>query len=173
MGGFVATYNYLSYRLIEPPFALSQSWAGAIFLVYLLGGPVSAWFGRLGSRVGRGLMMIVATLIMATGLALTATSHVAVAVVAIAVFTCGFFGVHAVASGWVSRRAETARAAAASLYLFAYYGGSSVFGSVGGLFWSRGRWPGIMALVALLIGMTLLLAWRLMRREQREAAVPS
>ena len=170
MGGFVSAYNYLSYRLIEPPFALSQAWAGSIFLVYLLGGPTSAWFGRLGSRHGRGAMMIVSLAIMTAGLALTATRDLVLAIVAIAVFTCGFFGVHAIASGWVGRRAETARGAAASLYLFAYYGGSSIFGSVGGLFWSRYRWPGIMALVAVLIALLLVIAWRLTRREAREAA---
>ncbi len=172
MGGFVSAYNYLSYRLIEPPFDLSQAWAGTIFLVYLLGGPASAWFGRLGSRYGRGTMMIAALLVMSAGLALTAATHLVLAIVAIAVFTCGFFGAHAIASAWVSRRADTARAAAASLYLFAYYAGSSVFGSAGGLFWSRHRWPGIMALVAVLIAVTLATAWRLRRRELREAVAP-
>uniref|UniRef100_UPI001FED99D5 MFS transporter n=1 Tax=Beijerinckia sp. L45 TaxID=1641855 RepID=UPI001FED99D5 len=57
MGAFVTTYNYLSYRLIEPPFSLSQAAAASIFLAYLLGGPASAWFGRLGGRNGRGRMI--------------------------------------------------------------------------------------------------------------------
>ena len=50
MGGFVTAYNYLSYRLIEPPFNLSQAFAGFIFLVYLLGGPSSAWSNRTSAR---------------------------------------------------------------------------------------------------------------------------
>ena len=168
MGGFVTAYNYLSYRLIEPPFNLGQGFAGAIFLVYLLGGPASAWFGRLGDRLGRGRMMASAMALMALGLAMTATSSLAVSIAAIAIFTCGFFGAHAIASGWVSRRAQTARAAAASLYLFAYYFGSSLFGSLGGLFWSRFGWPGIMVLVALLIVLALIMAASLARREVRE-----
>lgn len=168
MGAFVTAYNYLSYRLIEPPFDLSQAVAGAIFLVYLLGGPASAWFGRLGGRHGRGRMMIVAMVLMLAGLALTATHNLVVLSAAIAIFTSGFFGAHAIASGWVSRRATQARAAAASLYLFAYYVGSSLFGSAGGIFWSRFGWPGIMALVAVLIFAGLALATRLMARERRE-----
>ncbi len=168
MGGFVTTYNYLSYRLIGPPFDLSQAFAGAIFLVYLLGGPASAWFGRLGSRFGRGRMMATATLLMGFGLALTATTNLVVSIAAIAIFTCGFFGAHAIASGWVSRRAQTARAAAASLYLFAYYSGSSLFGSLGGLAWSHSGWPGIMVLVAALIALASGLAVRLMGMERRE-----
>ncbi len=164
MGGFVATYNYLSYRLIEPPFDLSQAVAGTIFLVYIGGAPASAWFGRLGSRHGRGRMMIAALGVMAAGLLLTATTSLVLAVAAIAIFTAGFFGAHSIASGWVSTRATMARGAAASLYLFAYYGGSSVFGTVGGVFWSRGRWPGIMGLVGTLIAVAAVLAWWLARR---------
>ncbi len=115
-------------------------------------------------------MMASAMALMALGLALTATPSLVISIVAIAIFTCGFFGAHAIASGWVSRRAETARAAAASLYLFAYYVGSSLFGSLGGLFWSRFGWPGIMALVALLIALALTLAASLARREAQERA---
>ena len=173
MSGFVAAYNYLSYRLVEPPFALSQALAGSIFLVYLLGGPASAWFGQLGSRHGRGRMMIAAIALMFVGLFMTASTDILVSVAAIAIFTSGFFGAHAIASGWVSSRAKTARAAAASLYLFAYYVGSSLFGSLGGLLWSRFGWPGIMGLVCLLAFAALATAWSLMRREARELLLPT
>ncbi len=169
MGGFVTAYNYLSYRLLEPPFDLSQASSGAIFLVYLLGGPASAWFGRLGSRRGRGRSMIAAMSLLLVGLLLTAGDGLLANIAGIAIFTAGFFGAHAIASGWVSQRADTARAAAASLYLFSYYLGSSVFGSLGGLFWSRGGWPAIMALVAVLVAAALVTARALARRERREA----
>jgi len=170
MGGFVTAYNYLSYRLLEPPFSLSQAAAGSIFLVYLLGGPASAWFGRRGSRHGRGRMMTAALILMLVGLALTATQNVVITIAAIAVFTAGFFGAHAIASSWVSRRAQTARAAAASLYLFAYYLGSSIFGSIGGLFWTRWGWPGILGIDAVLILLAIATALRLTRREALETS---
>ena len=41
---FVALFNVMGYRLTAPPFNLSNTWVGAIFLVYLVGAPVSAWF---------------------------------------------------------------------------------------------------------------------------------
>ncbi|MDR3464267.1 MAG: MFS transporter [Beijerinckiaceae bacterium] len=168
MGAFVTTYNYLSYRLIEPPFDLSQSLSGAIFLVYLLGGPASAWFGRLGARHGRGRWMGLAMALMLAGSALTASANIVATIVGIAVFTCGFFGAHSIASGWVGRRAQVARAQAASIYLFAYYAGSSLFGSLGGLFWSRFGWPGIMVLVAILILAAMGLAYGLEAGERRD-----
>ena len=89
MGGFVTTYNYLGYRLIEPPFDLSQAFAGSIFLVYLLGGPASAWFGRLGGRYGRGRMMVAAMALMLAGLCLTATPSLVVSIAAIAILDLG------------------------------------------------------------------------------------
>jgi YNFM family putative membrane transporter len=168
MGGFVTTYNYLSYRLVLPPFDLSQGLSGAIFLVYLLGGPASAWFGRIAGRHGRARMMGAAMVLMLAGLLMTATSDLALSIVGIATLTCGFFGAHSIASGWVGRRAETARAQAASLYLFSYYAGSSLFGSLGGIFYERLGWPGIVGLVAVLILLALGLARRLGLREARE-----
>lgn len=56
-------------------------------------------------------------------------------VLGIAVLTLGFFGGHSVATGWVGAQAQTKKAQASSLYLFAYYLGSSVVGSLGGIFW--------------------------------------
>ena len=55
--------------------------------------------------------------------------------------TAGFFVVHGVASGWVPVRASAggvAAAQAASLYLFAYYLGSSVFGGLAAVSGPRG-----------------------------------
>ena len=57
--------------------------------------------------------------------------------------TAGFFAVHGVASGWVATRAHAGGVAAGqapSLYLFAYYLGSSTFGSLTGHAWAVGGW---------------------------------
>lgn len=67
----------------------------------------------------------------------------------LAVMTAGFFCVHGVASGWVPVRTHAGgvpAGQAASLYLFAYYAGSSVFGSLGGTAWSVGACPGVVLL---------------------------
>ena len=80
--------------------------------------------------------------------------------------TAGFFAVHGVASGWVPTRAHAGGVAAgqaASLYLFAYYLGSSVFGSVTGHAWSVGGWPGVVLLAGGLVVVTGVLALWLRR----------
>jgi MFS transporter, YNFM family, putative membrane transport protein len=82
-------------------------------------------------------------------------------VIGLAVMTAGFFAVHGVASGWVPARAHAGGVAsgqAASLYLFAYYLGSSVFGTVTGRAWTVGAWPAVVLLSSGLVLVTGLLA---------------
>jgi len=73
------------------------------------------------------------------------------------VLTAGFFAVHGIASGWLPARAHAggvATSPAASLYLFAFYLGSSVFGSLAGGLWPVTGWPGVVALSAGLLTAT-------------------
>ena len=52
MGGFVALFNYVGFRLAAAPFNLSSSWIGLLFTVYLLGIVSAGWAGRLVPRLG-------------------------------------------------------------------------------------------------------------------------
>jgi YNFM family putative membrane transporter len=168
MGSFVTVYNYTSYRLLIPPFDLGQTAASAIFLVYLAGGPASAWFGRISGRFGAGSMLLSGIALMLAGIVVTLSNHLFVVVIGLSLMTIGFFGGHAIASGWVSRRAIFARAQAASLYLFCYYLGSSLVGSFGGTFWSRAGWLGIVGLVVVLLSLALIIGLFLRRMELAE-----
>jgi YNFM family putative membrane transporter len=84
-------------------------------------------------------------------------------VLGLAIMTAGFFTVHGVASGWIPARAHAGGAPsgqAASLYLFAYYLGSSVFGSLSGRAWTLDAWPAVAALALLLLTVSgLLTVW--------------
>ena len=164
MGGFVTIYNYTAYRLLAPPYALGQDRVALIFSVYLAGVASSAVMGHVAVRAGRRRIFVSNVVLMAFGLALTCAAPLAAIVVGTAIVTAGFFGAHAVASGWVGSWARTARAQASSLYLLAYYGGSSIVGSAGGLVWARWAWPGVVGLVATLLGVSLLAASRLPAR---------
>jgi len=155
MGSFVTSYNYISYRLMDAPYALSQSAVGLIFTVYLVGIFASAWIGARADRVGRGRMLVLMTIVMVAGVALTLARPLALVVIGIATLTFGFFGGHSVASSWVGLRAQHAKAQAAALYLFFYYVGSSVAGSAGGLFWDDAKWLGVAAFVAALLMLAL------------------
>jgi len=102
-----------------------------------------------------------AVALMLAGVLLTAARHLAVILAGFSLMTFGFFGCHAIASAWVSRRAQNAKAQAASLYLFTVYLGSSIVGSSGGLVWARFGWRGVVALVAALVVAGSLICLRL------------
>jgi YNFM family putative membrane transporter len=155
MGAFVTTYNYATYHLLEAPYSRSQAAVGFIFVVYLVGIFASAWIGSLADRVGRGRMLLLMALVMLGGVALTLARPLPFVVIGIATVTFGFFGGHSVASSWVGLLALRAKAQAAALYLFFYYMGSSVAGSVGGLFWDEARWFGVTAFVSVLLFVAL------------------
>jgi YNFM family putative membrane transporter len=160
-GGFVALYNYLGFRLTRPPYDLSQTLVGWLYLLYLLGTVSSAWMGRLADQFGRGKVMWIGVTIMGAGALLTLAAPLPLIVAGMGVFTFGFFGAHAIASGWVGRRARGARAQAAALCLFCFYVGSSLFGWAGGLAYGAGAWPALVAMIGVLVVLALLAAARL------------
>jgi len=170
MGSFVTLYNYITFRLLAPPYSLSHTAVSYIFLVYLLGSFSSSMIGRPAARFGRDRVLLLGIAAMALGALLTLARDLTTIVWGIAIFTCGFFGAHTIASSWVGVRARTAKAQAASLYLFSYYLGSSLSGTVGGLFWGSYGWQGVVLLIALLLGVGLLVCRLLARLSQPKAA---
>ncbi len=161
LGAFVTVYNYIGYRLMAPPYSLSQAAVGLIFSVYLVGTFSSAFMGHLAVRLGRRKLLWMMFVIMLAGLMLTTLESLWFIVAGIAVITFGFFGGHSIVSSWVVRRAGSAKAQASSMYLFTYYLGSSAAGAAGGLFYAAHGWAGVAAFVAGLFGLGLLFAWRL------------
>lgn len=168
MGGFVSLYNYIGFRLLEVPYSLSQYQVSLIFLVYLLGSFSSGVVGSLIHRFGRPFMIRLSLAVMLAGTLITLAEPLPVIVVGVGLFTCGFFSAHAIASSWVGRRARTAKAQASSLYLFAYYLGSSISGTLGGIFWVRFGWGGVAAMIAALIVAAFAVSSLLLRLPVRE-----
>ncbi len=166
MGAFVAVYNAMSFRLVAPPYELSLAAAGLVFLVYPVGALSSTYAGALASRLDRRWVLPAAGLITVAGLLVTLAEPLALVVVGLAVMTAGFFAAHSVASGWVATRAHAGDGGtgqAASLYLFAYYLGSSVFGSLAGDAWSAGEWLAVVLLAGGLLAVGMVLALLLLR----------
>jgi len=154
MGAFVAVYNAIGFRLTSAPYQLSLGQESLVFLIYPVGTVTSALAGRMVERYSRRTVVPAGALITMAGVALTVATPLPLVVLGVAVMTAGFFVVHGVASGWVPVRAAAggvAAAQAASLYLFAYYLGSSVFGGLAGRVWVTGAWPAVVAMVLALL----------------------
>ncbi|WP_374416056.1 MFS transporter [Ectopseudomonas oleovorans] len=160
MGGFVALFNYVGFRLAGAPFNLSATVIGLLFTVYLLGILSAGWAGRLVPRFGARQVLHGGIGLMLLGVALCAAPWLSAAVVGLALFTLGFFAAHAVASGQVGIHAQGAKAQASALYLCAYYLGSSLVGYVGGYVWEHAGWLALLGVLASLF----ILASALVRR---------
>jgi MFS transporter, YNFM family, putative membrane transport protein len=161
MGAFVTIYNYVAFHLLEPPYSLSQTAVGTLFLLYIVGSFSATWFGKLAGRLGRRRVFWIPIVVFLGGVALTAAQPLFLIILGVAVVTAGYFGAHSIASSWVGRRGRASRAQATAFYLFFLYMGSSVLGAAGGIAWSRAGWRGIASFTGVLIGIALLVGWRL------------
>ncbi len=170
MGGFVAVYNYVGYRLLAEPFSLPLAVAGLVFLAYLAGSLSSAAAGRLADSVGRPRVLVAAVLVMAAGLALTLPDRLSLVIVGLVVFTTGFFAAHAVASGWMPVVAAPYRTRGSAYYVCGYYAGSSVFGALLGLAWTGAGWSGVAAGVGALTAAALVAVAVVVRALRRHGA---
>ena len=175
MGAMVAVFNTVGFRLAAPPFGLGVGAAGLVFLVYPLGSLSSVAAGRLADSLGRHAVPPVAALVAVLGVVTTLATSLPLLVLGLALLVVGFFAAHGVASGWVPVRAHrvgVSAGQAASLYLFTYYAGSSVFGSLAGHAWAVSGWPGVVTLASSLLVVTAGIALLLRRRSSQSGGDP-
>lgn len=163
LGSNVALFNYIAYVLLGPPYSFNKAFVSWIFIVMIVGIFSSSFIGRMVDQYGYPKILVMNIFIVITGALLTINGVLAVKILGIALFTFGFFGGHSVASSWVGRRALHNKAQASSLYLFFYYAGSSICGTVGGLFWSAFHWLGVVGMITFMLMVALWLSGYLAR----------
>ena len=151
MGGFVAVYNTLAFRLAGPPYLLSPAVVGLLFVSYLAGTVSARMAGRASLRWSRRSILLAGTAVMAAGLVGTTASPLWVIVGALLVLTFGFFAAHSIAAGWAPVLAPGTAAQAASLYTLGYYTGSSVLGWAAGHVYAAWGWAGVVTGVLALV----------------------
>jgi YNFM family putative membrane transporter len=154
VGTLVAGFNALGFRLTSPPFDLGVGVVSLVFLVYALGTVSSTVSGRLADELGRRAILPAGCAIALAGVLLTLPPWLPSLMAGFAALTIGFFIIHGLASGWVAARAHASGVStgqAAAFYLFSYYVGSSVFGTLGGHAWSIAGWAGVAGLTGTLL----------------------
>lgn len=170
MGGFVAVYNYLGFRLSGDPFNLPATLISLIFLAYLSGTVSSRWAAGLTTRFGRRNVLLAGLALSVAGLALTLAPYLPLILAGLVVFTGGFFAAHSIGAGWTGAIASSGRAQAASLYNLAYYLGSSIIGWAGGLVFQSFGWFALAASVMALACLTAAAAAVVHPRAERTTA---
>ncbi|HKV21044.1 MAG TPA: MFS transporter [Mycobacterium sp.] len=158
MGGFVAIYNYLAFRLTAAPYHLPVTVVSLIFFAYLAGTCASTFAGAMATRFGRKAVLLTSIAVMITGVLITLAANVLLILVGLTVCTVGFFGAHAIATGWAGRAATVGKAQASSLYNLFYYAGSSIIGWFGGIALAHAGWTGVAMTVLVLAGIAAVAA---------------
>jgi len=166
---FIATFTYVNFYLAAPPFRLSASALGTIFVVYLGGSAITPLTGRGVARFGRSQLMLGAIVLWIGGLLLTLVPWLPAIIAGLAITaTCGFL-CQSVSTSFVALAAEHGHSSAVGLYVTCYYVGGSVGGALPGLIWNRAGWPGCIAITVAVLMMMAAIVWRFWRTPlQRE-----
>lgn len=151
MGSFVSLYNYIGFELIAPPYNVNPTLVSFIFVLYLVGTFSSTFLSRMSDTYGRFNIIRISMVLMLFGASTTLMSNLAMKILGIGILTFGYFGCHSIISAWVGRIASHDKAQASSLYLFFYYAGSSVGGTVSGLFLESYGWTGVISVILVFV----------------------
>jgi len=163
---FVAAFTYVSFYLAAPPFELSASALGSIFVVYLLAVAVTPRTGHWVRRLGRRALVIRAVVGWCVGLLITLIPWLPAIIAGLAITSVSGFACQAAATGLLAQRAGSARSSALGLYVTCYYLGGSTGATAPALVWARAGWPGCVALVILVLAAMGALVARFWRDER-------
>ena len=144
---FVALFTYVNFLLAAPPFNLSPTLLGAIFVTYLAGAVAVLWLGRAIAHFGRRPLVVGAIALWACGALLTLAPSLPMIIAGLAVAASGGFIVQATSTGYVALTAESGRTSAIGFYAASYYLGGSIGAILPGLTWNAVGWPGCVAMV--------------------------
>ena len=148
---FITTFTYVSFYLAAPPFNLSASWLGAIFVVYLTGSLLTPWTGWAVGRFGRRRFTVRVIAVWGAGIALTLAPSLPLIIAGLAICAgCGLI-CQAISTAYVTVTAKAGRSSAVGLYVTSFYVGGSFGAALGGLAWNFGGWPACVALVVVML----------------------
>ena len=155
----VAMFTYVPFLLAAPPFSLSTSALGLLFLTYVAGAVTTPFAGRGIDAYGHRAVLVGALGLCASGALLTLIPSLVVVAVGLSIFATGVFCAQAASSSHVAHHAERDRALAIGLYASCYYAGGSVGGAVPAGLWATGGWPACVAFIISVETAMLAIAW--------------
>jgi YNFM family putative membrane transporter len=148
---FIATFTFISFRLAAPPYNLSPTWLGAIFVTYLVGTASTPWSGWVVARFGRRRFMVGNLTLWIGGIALTLLQPLWAILAGLTLCAgCGLM-CQSVSTGYVAITAQAGRSSAVGLYVTSFYIGGSFGAALGGVAWTLAGWPACVAMVAAML----------------------
>ncbi|MEN3377077.1 MAG: transporter, family, putative rane transport protein [Hyphomicrobiales bacterium] len=160
---FVALFTYVGFVLAAPPYNLSPTLLGAIFVTYLVGAVAVLWLGRAVAQFGRRTLVIGTIGVWMCGALLMLVPSLWAILAGLAIAAgCGFV-TQATSTSSVALTAESGRTAAIGLYATFFYVGGGVGATLPGLTWNAAGWPGCVAMVIamlFLMGNVIWFGWK-------------
>ncbi|MFC0308545.1 MFS transporter [Gallibacterium trehalosifermentans] len=158
-GVFINLYSVVSLRLINEPYSFSTTQISLLFLCYLSGTFAASLTGKLTQRYSSLRGMFFGWCILLIGVLLLTVSSLPLIIIALLICSIGFFSTHALASGWVGKQAQQARALASALYLSFYYFGSSIVGFYLIFLWRYFSWESVIIGSLILLSFIPIFIW--------------
>jgi len=156
---FQALLNFLPFQLKTVSNEMGFGKVGLMYAGYIIGFIISIRILFLIRFFGNeARTIIVGIIIYAIGLQIFHISHYAVMFGGMFVFCAGFFIVHSVASGLISKLAHEKRAISNGLYLSFYYAGGTFGTFAPGVFFQYLGWNAFVILLSLIVLGTLFFA---------------
>jgi YNFM family putative membrane transporter len=156
----VAMFTYVPFLLAAPPFLLSTTALGFIFLTYLVGAAVTPFAGRGIDAYGHRAVLVSALGLCATGALITLVPSLATIAAGLSLFATGVFFAQAASSSHVAHHAKYGRGLAIGLYATCYYIGGSVGGALPAVLWDAGGWSACVAFILVVEAAMLAIAWK-------------
>jgi predicted MFS family arabinose efflux permease len=144
---FIGTFTYVNFVLVEAPLNLSHMSLGYVYFVFLPSMLTTPQAGMALKILGLRRAFLGGLAIAACGLPLLLAPTLPPVLAGLALVAMGTFGAQAIVTGFVSRAAETDRAAASGLYLASYFSGGLVGSVVVGRIFDGFGWPAAVAAI--------------------------
>lgn len=167
IGIFVSLYNYLGFYLIKEPFNFPPYYIHYIYLMYTFGVFGSLVTARLTRSFNHFSVLKTVILISIPGIFLLYVTNFWIVALGLAVFTFNFFIVHVICNRIVSDYNVKKRSVTISIYLLAYYLGSSFWGSATGVILDTLGWRFFLIGLIILLLVEYIIVLRGSRRMQQ------
>ena len=161
---FQALLNFLPFQLKTLSSSMGYGKVGMMYAGYIIGFIISIrvlWMIRLFGNETKTILFGI--FIYLIGLQIFHMNDYLMMFGGMFVFCAGFFIIHSVASGLISKLAHEKRAISNGLYLSFYYAGGTIGTFAPGIFYQYLGWPIFLGLLSLVVLSTLYFAFQLQR----------
>jgi YNFM family putative membrane transporter len=167
---FIGTFTFVNFLLVAPPHDIGMMQLGFVYFVFLPSIFTTPLAGAIERRIGAKRALIVGFAVASLGLPMLLDDSLTLILTGMVLIAAGTFFAQAVATGFVSRSAQTDRAAASGIYLASYFIGGLVGTAVLGLIFEHVGWSATVYGVGTTIAIAMLLSLKLGAHQGAEHA---